>query len=391
MSLQTLISDTKSKVSKEANYTQATFAKFLNAYNAAIAIKSTDSATKIENALENLKSANSGLKTASTAKEKEIVAKKAELRVLVENTAANIVSNKSKYTSVTYSKFNTELGDAKKVLADTDATLDEIKYAYNDLDSAISKLELVTNTPTFKEAVEELDKALASVSKVESKDSYTEASYKKYETALNNANTIKKNIASKTETEIKNAAKNLNDAIDGLEFAIETLRAELNQLMVDNFNKTNNSSDYMEETFEDFMDAFEYAQNNNKSTEISIIKKALNDLKEAISNLKTIEEELTKTVKAVEKMKKAEHVKDALESDEQTSEAKKTKISNIKKAAKLDLEELIAEANEMVSDDTTGELTGALYDAKKVNNNSKSTLEEIAEQYSILNPLVHKS
>lgn len=390
--LQEYIDKVKSYENKEASYSQSTFADFIEALSDARAIKSTTTATKMTNALNDLKTAYLNLKTVSSSStDGKIASKRAELRTLINGKAQTVVNDKAKYTSDSYSKFDKKLSTAKSVLKDTDTTLKEVTEAYDDLNDSISKdLVLVTNTQEYKDALSALNVALEKAAKVSSKDNYTEATYNTFKSAYDEAIAIKNNAASKTASDMKLATQKLNDAIDNLQYALDTLKDELNELIVACIDNVSAKDDYTPETFTTFKAEYDNARNVVKGTDINAIKQATTNLKNAKAALKLIDDELNAVIKSVDKMKTASNVAETLNMSAENSSDKLKKIENIKKAVKQDLEDEIQEANTKIADDTEGTLTAALADAKKVKNASNSTLEKMVEVYVNLNTALKK-
>lgn len=391
--LQSYMKTVSAKLDKEASYSQATYVPFRKAYDEADAIKSTDSVSKIKSALSSLKSAYGSLKTvSSTSADGKISAKRAELRTLVEGRGATAVKNKSKYTTASYNKFSTALSEAKKLLAKTNTTLSQVTEAYEDLEDTLDRLVLAAETQDHKDAVAALNAALARTQEVSAKSDYTETTYAKYETAYNNAIKVKNAIDSKTTSEINTAAKNLNTAIDGLESSTSAAKYELMELVHNSKSILDYEDDYVPDTFAVFKSAYNNAEKAIDSDNASTMKKAYELLNYAIDELKLIDEELAETVKAVAKMKTAEHVADALNGDERTSKAKLNKIANIKEAVEIDLDELITEALAIAAQpgkDDDGEIASEAGFAKRMLKNGE--LSDMVDAYASLKALVDKA
>lgn len=392
--LKDYIKTVETKVSKESTYSQKTFAAFYEALQTAKAITMSSTQTKISSALTNLKDANTGLVSVSSySTDGRIAKKRYELRTLINGNAATVVSNKSKYTTTSYNSFSSVLSDAKKLLEKTDTVESEVKNMYDDLNAAITALKLITNTQEHKDALALLNAALDKSKTVGAQSTYEATSYNTYKTAYNSAVTIKNNSDSKTATEIKNAASALETAISNLKLAIESLRNELNDLIADCIDYAEAEEDYTAESFAPFITAYDYARSVRESTKTTEIEKAVSDLKEKVKGLQTIEEKLTATVKAVEKMKTAKHVSEALSMASELPEDKLDKIEAIEEAAVEDLKEMVETANDKaLSQGTSGDgsLEIAIGNAKQILNNNKATLTQIADVYSKLEVLVKK-
>ena len=388
--LQSYMKTVSAKLDKEASYSQATFVPFKNAYDAADAIKSSDSASKISSALSTLKSAYNSLKTvSSTSADGKISAKRADLRKIVDGSAATAVKNKAKYTSASYSKFNTALSAANKILSKTNTTLSSVTEAYDDLVYALDNLALAAETQEHKDAVEALNTALNRIRGLASKNDYTESSYAKFETAYNNAVSVKNNADNKTTSEINTATKNLNNAIDSLELSSDSVKAELSKLIVSCIDIIDAEEDYTPSTFNVFKSAYENAKKAVKEENVSNMQKALTVLQYAKDDLRLVDDELRSVISAVNKMKTAEHVSDALNADERTSTAKLRKIELINEAVKLDLDELITEALAIAAQpgsDEDGEIASEAGVAKRALKNGE--IEDMVEAYVSLKALI---
>ncbi|MBQ9314633.1 MAG: S-layer homology domain-containing protein [Clostridia bacterium] len=386
------IDNVKSEESKESRYSQETFAKFIEALEDARAIKSTATTAKINSAMEDLKTAYDDLKTVSaTSKEGKVVSKRAELRALINGKAKTVVNDKAKYTSDTYNTFNNKLTAANKLLKETDNTLSEVTEAYDDLNNAINKLVLVANTQEYKDALAALNAAINRSSSLSSKDSYTEASYNNYKTAYDAAVLIKNNAATKTASDMKLATQKLNDAIDNLQLALDTVKDDLNALIVESIDKIESEDDYTPETYAAFEKVYDNARKVSQGTDLNAIKQALTDLKKAKDALKLVDDELNDIIKAVEKMKTAKNVAEALNMSAQKPSDKLNKINNIKKAVRQDLEDVIQLANAKANEegaDGDGSLNIAIGNAKKVLSSNSSTIANLVSAYDNLNSLV---
>lgn len=276
---------------KEASYSQATYMKYYDALETAKTLVKSSSATarKLQQALEDLKSAVNGLSSVRTSSTEGKIAKaRSDLRTLVNGKAATVVSNKSKYTSSSYSTFEKALKTANTLLSEDDTTETEVKNANTALTNAISNMKLEADTDEHKAAVKLLEDAIVKANGVESESSYTTASWSKFKTARDRANTIKANTSSYTTNEIKTAADNLTSAIDKLESATETLLNDLNALIVECARDVENSDYYIESTYSDYEKAYEAALQIDSGDSVEVIKKATKDLTSAKNGLVTV-------------------------------------------------------------------------------------------------------
>jgi len=391
--LQSYITKVEGEEKKESSYSQATYGAFLEALTAARNVSSSANATKINNALNDLKNAYTDLKSVSySSSEGKIASKRADLRELINGKAQTVVNNKSKYTTDSYNKFDKKLTSAKNLLKETDTTLSEVTDAYTDLNnSIINDLVLVTNTQEYKDALATLNAAIDRCSKLSSKDTYTEASYKTYKTAYDSAVSIKNNASNKTASEMKLAAQKLNDAIDNLQLALDSLKDDLNALIVSCIDIISAKDDYMPATFEPFEKAYNDARKAVQGTDLNAIKNANTALKNTKNALKLIDDELNAVIKSVEKMKTATNVAEALNMNAQKATDKLAKIESIKKAVKEDLEDIIEVANAKALEQGTagdGSLNIAIGNAKKVLSATSSSTNDLVNSYDTLKQLV---
>ncbi|MFR7996837.1 MAG: LPXTG cell wall anchor domain-containing protein, partial [Blautia sp.] len=125
-----------------------------------------------------------------------------DLRASVE--AAEKV-NGEEYTQNSYKKVTEALDAAKEVLAQKDATAEEIQTAKENLDSAVDKLVKKADKTELKAAIEKAEKTLAT------EGVYTEASMNIYQAALDLAReTYERDGAS--QQNVDNAVSSLNEA-----------------------------------------------------------------------------------------------------------------------------------------------------------------------------------
>ena len=287
--LETYIKNVDGK--KESSYSQATYMEYYNALETAKTLVKSSSTTtkKLQQALEDLKTAVSGLKTVTSSSTDGKIAKaRYELRTLVNGKAATVVTDKAKYTSASYTTFEKKLKVANTLLSESDTTEKEVTNAYNDLSDAITGMVLEAETQDHKDAVKLLEDAL---SKAEGKteSDYTAASWKTFKTARDKANTIKANTSSYTATNIKNAADTLTTAIDNLESAIDTQLNKLNALIADCAREVEDSEYYLESTYSDYEKAYDAALQIDSGDTVEDIKKATQNLSTAKAALITVE------------------------------------------------------------------------------------------------------
>lgn len=378
--LQTYMTKTaKSYLDREAKYSQTTYLEFIEAYDVANGlVKKSTTTVKINSALSKLKTAISELRSVtSSTDDGKIAAKRDSLRKLVADCDKNVVPNKAKYTTSSYNTLSTALTYAKNILK-AESTLTKATNAYNDLKDAKDDLKLIQNTAEHQAAVTALNTALARVSEVKAQSDYTTASWATYQTAKTNADKIKLNVDAKTATEITSAASALDSAITGLELAQENLTNQLNDLIVSCTKEVKDEDEYMPDTYEAYELAYDFAMANSDSTVINTLKKAIKDLEDAKDALKTKTEVLTDLKSKVNSMSTASNVATALAMSE---DDKLAKIDAIEDAVKDDLEALIESVDS--TDIPTNKLE-ALVSARKVFENSNSTITALVKAYTDL-------
>lgn len=377
----------------EANYSQATWYNYNEALTSAKTLLNSSSpkASKLSTALTNLKTAVSELKSVSKyTTEGRIAQYRANIRSLVNGKATTIVSEKSKYTTTSYEAFSDALSTAKKLLARTDTTETETKTAYDNLNNAInSGMKLVKDTDEHKDAVSLLNQAIEDAnSKVGSNtsDDYVESTWTAYQNALNKAETISKSSANYSVKDVKDATKALKDAAGKLELAAESLRDELNALIVSCLDKQEEY--YMPKTFETFSGELMNAKSvsNNPVATAGQLKTALDKLETANDNLVTREKALENAMETVESIRYNPDIDNACKAQDELLGDKLIKINNIEKVTKQALSDIISTAK---TQDLSGDVDIKLGEAKIVRDNKDATLEEVVEAYKNLYEALH--
>lgn len=382
----------------EANYSQATWYNYNEALTSAKTLLNSSSpkASKLSTALTNLKTAVSELKSVSKyTTEGKIAQYRANIRTLVNGKAATIVSEKSKYTTDSYKAFYEYLTTAKDLLARTDTTETETKKAYENLNNAITNgMKLVKDTDDHKDAVSQLNKAMEDAkSKVglNTSDDYVESTWTAYQNALNKAETISKSSADYSVKDVEDATKALKDAAGKLELAAESLRDELNALIVSCRTIENSKSDYMKDPYTEFENALKNAyiiagKENPTTKELS---DAISYLENAKKGLVTVSDALKNIIETVSSIKECDTtIKDAVNSTANTTADQLDQISNIETAVRASFANLIASAESKT--DKTSELYGALATATALKSDAplSDVVTEYKKLYDVLNPLI---
>ena len=117
------------------------------------------------------------------------------------------------YTAESFDAFKTALEEAKKTAAASDATMDQIDLAKDNLQAAIDGLKLQSGTePADKTALETLIK---NCQKITEQGNYTDESWAAFKDALEEAERVLAD-QSATQTAIEKAVSDLQSAYDGL-------------------------------------------------------------------------------------------------------------------------------------------------------------------------------
>ncbi len=384
----------------EEDYSQASYAKLLSALEEANSITSKSAATKVASALNNLKSAYNNLsKVSSSSTEGKIARARADLRELVNGKAATAVKDKAKYTTSSYNNFSTALTKAQTILERTNTTKNEVDTAYSNLNTAINSLELLSNDSSHKKALEDLNSAISRAGTVKDSSYYTSTSYTKFKNALSKAQNIKNAAATSSVTDIEQATQNLLDAINALEPAIDSLKAQLNELIVECIDYEEDKEIYMSSSYKKFETALKEAREvSTSSTSIDEFKKAKEKLEAARDGLVEVSKVLKEIETIISDMKGANKMQAALSAAQAGKTCTEAQINSIFTGAKQDLDDLIDSATiDIDGESTSTELGTAFFAAKKVQGTyssvytySKTALTEIAKAYSTLYNLINK-
>lgn len=379
----------------EANYSQSTWYNYYDALTSAKTLLNSSSpkASRLTSALANLKTAVGELKQVWSGADKRIAQHRANIRKLIDVDAANIVKDKAKYTTASYNSFSSALDKAKKLLERTDNTETEAKNVYDDLNNAITEgMKLVKDTQEHKDAVILLNKAIEDAKeKVGSNtsDDYVKSTWNAYKTALDNAEKISASSGNYSVTNVSDATETLNVATDKLELAVESLKDELNALIVKCRIIEESKSDYTEGTYNKFEEALKNACSValNENATAGDVEGALNSLKTAKSNLVTVLDALNSTITTVTSIINYDtDIKSAVEdAQDKTTAEQLAKMENIEKVVRSSFAKLISSAESKT--DKTSELYTALGKATALKSDAK--LEDIVREYKNLYEVLH--
>ena len=258
--LQALIDEAGNKNKDE--YTEESWASFETALNEAKSVFANENASQdvVDKACESLSKAIEDLKF-----------NKSQLKVVI-----NQVENKNSedYTEESWETFANALAEARSVFEDENATPESVDQAYRKLNEAVNGLTVKVNKPELKELID----------KVQDKKSedYTDASWDAFETALEEAKAVFENEASTSE-EISQAYRKLNEAINGL--TVKADKSELTKVIASCV--TLNESDYTPESWKQFKEALDYADEVSANPNVSQeeVDEAKDKLEKAVKNL----------------------------------------------------------------------------------------------------------
>ncbi len=258
--LQALIDEAGNKNKDE--YTEESWASFETALNEAKSVFANENASQdvVDKACESLSKAIEDLKF-----------NKSQLKVVIDQ-----VENKNSedYTEESWETFANALAEARSVFEDENATPESVDQAYRKLNEAVNGLTVKVNKPELKELID----------KVQDKKSedYTDASWDAFETVLEEAKAVFENEASTSE-EISQAYRKLNEAINGL--TVKADKSELTKVIASCV--TLNESDYTPESWKQFKEALDYADEVSANPNVSQeeVDEAKDKLEKAVKNL----------------------------------------------------------------------------------------------------------
>ena len=258
--LQALIEQAGNKNKEE--YTEESWTSFETALNEAKSVFANENASQdaVDQARASLSKAIEELKF-----------NKSQLKVVIDQ-----VENKNSedYTEESWEAFANALAEARSVFEDEDATPESVDQAYRKLNDAIDGLTVKVNKPELKELID----------KVQDKKSedYTDASWDAFETALAEARSVFEDEDA-TPEQISQAYRKLNEAISGLTDKAD--KSELTKVIASSV--TLNESDYTPESWKQFKEALDYADEVSANPNVSQeeVDEAKDKLEKAVKNL----------------------------------------------------------------------------------------------------------
>ncbi|MDU1315441.1 MAG: hypothetical protein E6940_15580, partial [Clostridium septicum] len=220
-SLQVLVDSAKALVEKE--YTSDSWANLQKEIIVAEAVIADENAMQdeVDKALNSLKEAIDSLVKNNVDK--------SQLESFINKVEG---LNKAEYIESTWNKFEKALEVAKNVLADENATQENVNTAYNSLVRAYMELRLIPDKSKLEDLINKIEKMDLS--------KYTKESVKTLNKELNKANKVLKD-KNATQQEIDSVTKSLSLAVDKLEVKEVANSGNLNENNSVNNNTNKNS------------------------------------------------------------------------------------------------------------------------------------------------------
>lgn len=337
----------KAKGLSEKSYTQASYTPIIKALTEAekVAALKNPTLSQVKTAYNNLKTAYDGREAATTTTEKNTVADKYALRVLVNGDAATCVKNKSLYTTESYNKFNTALTTANNLLAKTNATEKNLENAITNLKNAMTGLVKKTDDTARTTAISKLTTALNKAKNIGAASNYDSNSYANFKAWWDAAKAI--NTTTASTNDIENAAKNLETAIALLDKNTDKTREELNSLLDSARLKLNQKEVYTEESYSKLriiIEEAELTKSNSNVTE-DTLKKVITSVNNVMQDMVTVEQEFER-VSAIANEYKVKLDVDLAGFSKLTYSQKLDKLKSIKDSIKKELQSYINTFND---------------------------------------------
>ncbi|WP_288060313.1 FIVAR domain-containing protein [Thomasclavelia cocleata] len=255
------------------DYTEESWNQFSEILTLAVGVQVNPEASQeeIDNAVKNLKEAYSNLVSVT-------VVSKTALQIAVEM-AGNVTEEQlDKVVPAVVTEFNAALEEARTILANDNATQEEVDASFARLSVAMHMLEFLKGD---KAELQDLVDSTADL--VEG--NYTEESWSALQEALTNANTVLNNENAMQE-EVDGAYDNLQAAINGLE-EVEVVDKSLLEAMVNKVLGLEEDK-YIPSTWQAMLPELEAAQEvlgNEKATQAEV-DEACDALTRAYLNLR---------------------------------------------------------------------------------------------------------
>ncbi|NBJ71435.1 MULTISPECIES: discoidin domain-containing protein [Clostridia] len=258
----------EAEVKQEINYTEESWEIFITALVEAKAVLDNEAATQ-ELVAEVMASLTNAMETLEV---KPGVVDKSKLEFAVKQADGKDQSN---YTEASWRVFVQVLDIAKKVLDNETATQNEVNETFKSLTKAMDQLESKVNKSALEEIVDD--------AKTKQETNYTEASWKVFTQALEEAKNVLANDES-TQNEVDKAFETLTRAMEQLEEKADKSTLEKVVEEAEAKQEANYTADSWK-TFSLMLEAAKNVLEDNGATQ-GEVDKAVKNLKEAMKGLK---------------------------------------------------------------------------------------------------------
>lgn len=244
------------------------------------------------------------------------------------------------YTEESYATLTSAIEAAEGVLANEEATQEDVNNALATLNNAIESLVEIEEPEEPEVDTTDLEALIEDADGYNSED-FTEASFARFISALEEANNVLENEEA-TQEDVDQAQASLQEAIDGLEEAEEEVNTAALITLIEEASNLN-AEDYTAESYADVLSAIEVANNvlaNEEATQ-GEVDAAVDTLENMIDRLVEIEEttdpapepevetgELVDLVDEAKGYKAADYTSESFASLTSTLEAAKTVLGN---------------------------------------------------------------
>ncbi|WP_440895141.1 polysaccharide lyase family 8 super-sandwich domain-containing protein [Amphibacillus sp. Q70] len=375
----------------ESDYTESSYADLIAALDAAQTVLADEEATQeeVNQALENLQTALDQLE------EKEVEVNKSILADLVETVEK---LTESDYTETSYADLAEALEAAQTILANEEATQEEVDQAVIALQEAVDQLEQIDPETVDKSKL----KVLVALHANKQEEDFTIDSWEVFVEALRNAESVLADDEV-TQEEVDQALENLQTAIDQLEEKVDQSALVALVKEAEKLDET----DYTEASYADLVEALKAAQMILDADEVTQeeVDQALENLQTALDQLeeKADKSDLIDLVEAVEELEEANYTEESyadlvealeaaqkiLADEEVTQEEVDQTLENLQtaldqleeKVNKTALVDLVEKAEKLDRNDYTevsyAKLSEALEAAQKILTDDEATQEEV--------------
>ena len=263
-----------SGLTEQEKYTTESWEKFTDALEAAKTVLAKTDATQdeINQAQKELQAAYDGLTEVTTDPVDTSV-----LEGLVEEYSK--ITEKGDYTDESWTAFQDALKEAERVLADANATQEDVKQAQENLQKTYDELKV----PEGSVDTGKLRALIEQCSALTEQGNYTDESWETFTKALEAAKTVLAKTDA-TQEEINQAQKDLKAAYDGLTEGTTDPVVNTGELkdLVEKYSKITEQGDYTDESWAAFQKALKeaketVAKENVTQAEVDSAKEALEE------------------------------------------------------------------------------------------------------------------